>query len=288
MLDASREGTPCRSTSGQLDEIAPGVRRLVARNPGFMTGPGTNTYLVGTQRFAVIDPGPARPRAHRADPGSGRRTRERDPGDAYASGSFAGRRGACAIHRRGGSRARRACARPAGCDVRSDASARRRRQSCASVISRCARSTRRGMRPITCAILLEGSGMLFSGDHVMQGSTVVIGPPDGNMKQYLQSLARLQREPVTRIAPGHGTVIEDAQAEDRAPHRASPAARSEGRRNACVAPVARRRCARHERLRRRRSALAPGRERLAARASAQARSGWPRGARPTRPTRRGG
>jgi glyoxylase-like metal-dependent hydrolase (beta-lactamase superfamily II) len=61
--------------------------------------------------------------------------------------------------------------------------------------------------------LLEGAGLLFSGDHVMQGSTVVIGPPDGSMQQYLQSLARLQREPVTHIAPGHGTVIEDAQAE---------------------------------------------------------------------------
>ena len=61
--------------------------------------------------------------------------------------------------------------------------------------------------------LLEGAGMLFSGDHVMQGSTVVIGPPDGDMKVYLQSLGRLQREPVTRIAPGHGTVIEDAQSE---------------------------------------------------------------------------
>ena len=45
-------------TSGQLDEIAPGVRRLVARNPGFMTGPGTNTYLIGTEQFAVIAPGP--------------------------------------------------------------------------------------------------------------------------------------------------------------------------------------------------------------------------------------
>ena len=45
-------------TSGQLDEIATGVRRLVARNPGFMTGPGTNTYLVGRQHCAVIDPGP--------------------------------------------------------------------------------------------------------------------------------------------------------------------------------------------------------------------------------------
>jgi len=61
--------------------------------------------------------------------------------------------------------------------------------------------------------LLEGTGLMFSGDHIMQGSTVVIGPPDGNMQHYLQSLARLQGEPVTRIAPGHGLVIEDAQAE---------------------------------------------------------------------------
>src|SRR5688500_20124054 len=45
-------------TSGQLDEISPGVRRLVARNPGFMTGPGTNTYLVGNGPYLVIDPGP--------------------------------------------------------------------------------------------------------------------------------------------------------------------------------------------------------------------------------------
>jgi glyoxylase-like metal-dependent hydrolase (beta-lactamase superfamily II) len=61
--------------------------------------------------------------------------------------------------------------------------------------------------------LLEGTGLLFTGDHLMQGSTVVIGPPDGSMGDYLRSLARLQTEPVRRIAPGHGLVIEDAQAE---------------------------------------------------------------------------
>src|SRR5690606_37156689 len=44
--------------SGQLDQIAPGVRRLVARNPGYMTGPGTNTYLIGTGSCVVLDPGP--------------------------------------------------------------------------------------------------------------------------------------------------------------------------------------------------------------------------------------
>ena len=61
--------------------------------------------------------------------------------------------------------------------------------------------------------LLQGTGLLFTGDHLMQGSTVVIAPPDGSMSEYLSSLARLQKEPVTRLAPGHGLVIEDAQAE---------------------------------------------------------------------------
>ena len=42
-----------------LAEIAPGVHRVLAPNPSMMTGPGTNTYVVGETRFAVIDPGPA-------------------------------------------------------------------------------------------------------------------------------------------------------------------------------------------------------------------------------------
>src|SRR6202011_5983090 len=46
---------------GILTEVAPGVRRLVAPNPGIMTGPGTNTYLVGHDELAVIDPGPDDP-----------------------------------------------------------------------------------------------------------------------------------------------------------------------------------------------------------------------------------
>ena len=44
---------------GRVDEVAPGVRRLTAPNPGLMTGPGTNTYLVGTSELVVVDPGPA-------------------------------------------------------------------------------------------------------------------------------------------------------------------------------------------------------------------------------------
>ena len=44
---------------GRVDEVAPGVVRLTAPNPGLMTGPGTNTYLIGRRELVVVDPGPA-------------------------------------------------------------------------------------------------------------------------------------------------------------------------------------------------------------------------------------
>src|SRR5258708_646863 len=43
---------------GRLEPIAPGVRRIVARNPGPFTFKGTGTYVVGEGEVAVIDPGP--------------------------------------------------------------------------------------------------------------------------------------------------------------------------------------------------------------------------------------
>jgi glyoxylase-like metal-dependent hydrolase (beta-lactamase superfamily II) len=55
--------------------------------------------------------------------------------------------------------------------------------------------------------LLEDSRMLFTGDHVMQGSTVVINPPDGDMRAYLASLERLLGEDLAILAPGHGYLI---------------------------------------------------------------------------------
>jgi glyoxylase-like metal-dependent hydrolase (beta-lactamase superfamily II) len=55
--------------------------------------------------------------------------------------------------------------------------------------------------------LLEQTKMLFTGDHVMQGSTVVINPPDGDMRAYLHSLEKLLDEDIAIIAPGHGYLI---------------------------------------------------------------------------------
>lgn len=59
---------------------------------------------------------------------------------------------------------------------------------------------------------LEEERTLFSGDHVMSGSTVVIRPPDGDMATYLESLERVKGMRLRKIAPGHGHVIEDPQA----------------------------------------------------------------------------
>ncbi len=58
--------------------------------------------------------------------------------------------------------------------------------------------------------LLEEHATLLTGDHVMHGSTVVIRPPDGDLHQYLSSLARLRSTdpPLRRLAPGHGRVMD--------------------------------------------------------------------------------
>jgi len=53
--------------------------------------------------------------------------------------------------------------------------------------------------------------MLFTGDHIINGSTVVIDPPDGNMGDYLRSLERLKEISMEAILPGHGELMEEPQ-----------------------------------------------------------------------------
>ena len=69
--------------------------------------------------------------------------------------------------------------------------------------------------------LLEEERLLFSGDHIMQGSTVVIAPPDGDMAAYLESLERIRSMRLRFIAPGHGHLIDDPRAviDDYIEHR---------------------------------------------------------------------
>lgn len=199
-------------SSGQLDEIAPGVRRLVARNPGVMTGPGTNTYLVGHDRYLVIDPGPEdlvhverilKETSGRIEAVLATHTH---PDHSPAAKAIADATGA------------KIMGKPAPVHGRQDDGFE------PSEVLNDGDEVRVGERTLRAihtpghasnhlCYLLEGTGLLFTGDHLMQGSTVVISPPDGSMGEYLRSLERLKKEPATRIAPGHGLTIEDAQAE---------------------------------------------------------------------------
>src|SRR5262249_21174434 len=67
----------------------------------------------------------------------------------------------------------------------------------------------------------EEERLLFSGDHIMQGSTVVIAPPDGDMAAYLESLDRVRSMRLRSIAPGHGHLIDapNAVIDDYVNHR---------------------------------------------------------------------
>jgi glyoxylase-like metal-dependent hydrolase (beta-lactamase superfamily II) len=192
---------------GVVAEIAPQVRRLVAPNPSSMTGPGTNTYLVGTDHLAVIDPGPDEP-LHLdavAAAGNGRiryvLVTHTHPDHSPGAAGLAQRTGATLLGfgERDGFVPDAALAEGdvvAGDDFRLRA------------------LHTPGHASNHLCYLLEEDDLLFSGDHVMGGSTVVIAPLDGDMDLYLASLERLRSldPPLRAIAPGHGPVMEDPPA----------------------------------------------------------------------------
>ena len=194
------------------------VTRLVAPNAGVMTGPGTNTYLVGERELAVIDPGPEDAAHVRAilDAGAGRirwilcsHTHLDHASSAATLQKATGAKIAAMAKEATGS------PRPGGeHDVKLVLD-----QSLADgdAIELDGFSLRAVHTPGHASnhlcFLLPETGMLFTGDHVMQGSTVVIGPPDGNMRAYLQSLRRLLELEIAVLGPGHGYLIHDPHAE---------------------------------------------------------------------------
>jgi len=182
------------------------VVRATAPNPGMMTGPGTNTYVVGTSELAVVDPGPddAGHLDVLGDLGAGRIrwivVTHTHPDHAPGAAGLAARTGAEVVgfSERDGFVPTRGAGE--GFELRGDGFTLR------------ALHTPGHASNHLCWLLAE-EGMLFSGDHVMQGSTVVIAPPDGDMAQYLASVRRLLAldRPVSTIAPGHGTLIEEPE-----------------------------------------------------------------------------
>lgn len=191
---------------GTAYSIAPGVRRITAPNPGMLTGPGTNTYLVGEEEVAVIDTGVA-DAAHldaieAAAPGPITKIliTHAHPDHSKGARELAQRTGASVLshpYRLQGIR-----------DENFHADVHLNEGDLVTGPDfqlRCLHTP--GHAADHLCFLREHDGLLFAGDHVMQAVTVVIAPPDGDMADYLTSLARLQQEPVKTIAPAHGGLM---------------------------------------------------------------------------------
>lgn len=183
---------------GVASAISPLVRRIVAANAGLLTAAGTNTYLVGVDEIVVIDPGPADRRHVDAVAGCG--------GDRIrwiaVTHSHDGHAGAVPMLAEAtGAQLLALGAVDDGFELE-------------STEFRLAALHTPGHSPDHLCFLLEEERMLFSGDTVIDGPTMAVTPPGGDMAAYLRSLERLaaRRLRLRTIAPGHGQLIEDPAA----------------------------------------------------------------------------
>ena len=236
-LDPERRGHAwAELVPGRAMRLSPRVIRLTAGNGSVMTGPGTNTYLVGPpdegwraslgddaagrstplhlneSGWAVIDPGPP-DAAHveailAAAPGPIRWI--------FATHTHLDHSPAAVmLQARTGAQVLGRVADHAQWQDPHFAPTRHLQGGEALVLhdSPQGRSTLRvihtpGHASNHLCFLLDEEQMLFTGDHVMQGSTVVINPPDGDMAAYLQSLRALMEQTLCWLAPGHGFLID--------------------------------------------------------------------------------
>ncbi len=190
---------------GVARALSPLVRRIVAPNPGLMTGPGTNTYLVGIDEVVVVDPGPDDAGHLDAIVGcGGDRIRwivvtHTHPDHAPGAAGLKERTGAEVL----------------GWGAKDGFKPDRRIRDGHTIEAtefRLKAIHTPGHASNHLCFLLPEERMLLSGDHIMGGSTVVIRPPDGDMAAYVASLEQLRKLRLRSIAPGHGHLIEDPAA----------------------------------------------------------------------------
>ncbi|MEA3017522.1 MAG: hypothetical protein QOI38_2244 [Sphingomonadales bacterium] len=206
--------------TGEIERPHRLVRRILAPNPSPFTFTGTQTYVVGEGEVAVIDPGPADPRHIEA-----------------LLGALAGERVEailCTHTHRDHSPASRPLAAATGAPVvgcaplaieddgpRADA-AFDFDYAPDRVLADGERLAGEGWALEAVAtpghtsnhlcFALEGTGLLFTGDHVMGWSTTVVSPPDGDMTDYMASLDLMLERDDAAYLPAHGPAIADPRA----------------------------------------------------------------------------
>jgi glyoxylase-like metal-dependent hydrolase (beta-lactamase superfamily II) len=206
-----------------VEEVAPGLRRILADNPGPFTFKGTVTYIVGRGEVAVIDPGPDDPRHVAAilDAVRGETVthiliththRDHSPGAARLKAATGATTYAEGAHR---------AARPlhTGEAPRLDAGGDQTfRPDVTLADAELVRGNGFTFEAVTTpghtanhtAYAFKEGDLLLSGDHVMGWSTTIVAPPDGAMSDYMASLHKLARRPERIYYPGHGSAIRDA------------------------------------------------------------------------------
>jgi len=206
-----------------VDEPMPGIRRVMADNPGPFTFKGTMSYIVGRGEVAIVDPGPNDPRhigalleavrnetvaaifvthTHRDHSPAVPAVKAATGATVYAEGPH---RAARPLHigehnplDSSGDR-----------DFRPDVALKD-----GEVVSGDGWSieavTTPGHTANHMAYAFKENNALFAGDHVMGWATSIVAPPDGAMSDYMASLQKLAKRSETIYFPGHGPAIHDA------------------------------------------------------------------------------
>lgn len=204
---------------GAVEEAAPGVRRVLCGNPSAFTFRGTNTYIIGRGRgVAVLDPGPedaahlqAILAATRGETVShilvSHTHRDHSPGAAALAAATGAPTYAHGPHLtppdqggEGGDHAFRPDRLLADSETVEGEGGWR--LTALHTPGHCGNHL---------CFALEGTGTLFSADHVMSWSTSVVSPPDGDMAAYMRSLKQLRERDDRLLLPGHGPAITEPQ-----------------------------------------------------------------------------
>ena len=193
----------------EVVQISPLVRRITAGNASVFTGPGTNTYLVGMNEVTVVDPGPALDSHIEAIVGASGTIKQIVVNHTHPD------------HSPGVKLLQEAVDVPAyglitettkhqdktfmPKKLLSDGDIMEEKEFTLEVIHTPGHASNH------LCYLVKEEGLIITGDHIMNGSTVVISPPDGNMKHYIESLEKLKNYNLQSIAPGHGEIMKEPQ-----------------------------------------------------------------------------